>query len=409
MDVACRRWKEIRLSIMNELQLKYGCNPNQKPSRIFMSDGSELPIKVLNGRPGYINFLDAFNSWQLVKELKAATGLPAAASFKHVSPAGAAVGLPLSDTLKKVYFVDDIKVPLSPIASAYAAARGADRMSSYGDFIALSDTCDEATALIIKREVSDGVIAPGFTPEALEILREKRKGTYNVIEIDPEYHPAPTETKQCFGITFEQGRNEVNLADDALFENIPTQSKTFTAAAKRDLIIALITLKYTQSNSVCYVKDGQAIGIGAGQQSRIHCTRLAGNKADIWWLRQCPKVMNLPWKEGIRRADRDNTIDVYISDDYDDVLREGTWQMFFSERPEPLTREEKKAWIAKNTGVALGSDAFFPFGDNIERAHKSGVEFIAQAGGSVRDDNVIETCDKYGITMAFTGVRLFHH
>ena len=409
MDVACRRWKEIRLSIMNELQLKYGCNPNQKPSRIFMSDGSELPIKVLNGRPGYINFLDAFNSWQLVKELKAATGLPAAASFKHVSPAGAAVGLPLSDTLKKVYFVDDIKVPLSPIASAYAAARGADRMSSYGDFIALSDTCDEATALIIKREVSDGVIAPGFTPEALEILREKRKGTYNVIEIDPEYRPAPIETKQCFGITFEQGRNEVNLADDALFENIPTQSKTFTAAAKRDLIIALITLKYTQSNSVCYVKDGQAIGIGAGQQSRIHCTRLAGNKADIWWLRQCPKVMNLPWKEGIRRADRDNTIDVYISDDYDDVLREGTWQMFFSERPEPLTREEKKAWIAKNTGVALGSDAFFPFGDNIERAHKSGVEFIAQAGGSVRDDNVIETSAKYGITMAFTGVRLFHH
>ncbi|MGM9712976.1 MAG: phosphoribosylaminoimidazolecarboxamide formyltransferase [Prevotella sp.] len=399
----------FRQNIMNELQLKYGCNPNQKPSRIFMSDGSELPIKVLNGRPGYINFLDAFNSWQLVKELKAATGLPAAASFKHVSPAGAAVGLPLSDTLKKVYFVDDIKVPLSPIASAYAAARGADRMSSYGDFIALSDTCDEATALIIKREVSDGVIAPGFTPEALQILQEKRKGTYNVIQIDPDYRPAPVETKQCFGITFEQGRNEVNLADDALFENIPTQAKTFTEEAKRDLIIALITLKYTQSNSVCYVKDGQAIGIGAGQQSRIHCTRLAGNKADIWWLRQCPKVMNLPWKEGIRRADRDNTIDVYISDDYDDVLRDGTWQMFFSERPEPLTREEKKAWIAKNTGVALGSDAFFPFGDNIERAHKSGVEYIAQAGGSVRDDNVIETCDKYGITMAFTGVRLFHH
>ena len=409
MDVACRRWKEIRLSIMNELQLKYGCNPNQKPSRIFMSDGSELPIKVLNGRPGYINFLDAFNSWQLVKELKAATGLPAAASFKHVSPAGAAVGLPLSDTLKKVYFVDDIKVPLSPIASAYAAARGADRMSSYGDFIALSDTCDEATALIIKREVSDGVIAPGFTPEALEILREKRKGTYNVIEIDPEYRPAPIETKQCFGITFEQGRNEVNLADDALFENIPTQSKTFTAAAKRDLIIALITLKYTQSNSVCYVKDGQAIGIGAGQQSRIHCTRLAGNKADIWWLRQCPKVMNLPWKEGIRRADRDNTIDVYISDDYDDVLREGTWQMFFSERPEPLTREEKKAWIAKNTGVALGSDAFFPFGDNIERAHKSGVKYVAEPGGSIRDDHVIATCNKYGMVMSFTGLRLFHH
>ena len=393
---------------MKELQLKYGCNPNQKPSRIFMQEG-ELPIEVLNGRPGYINFLDAFNSWQLVKELKEATGLPAAASFKHVSPAGAAVGLPLSDTLKKVYFVDDIKVPLTPIACAYAAARGADRMSSYGDFIALSDTCDEATALIIKREVSDGVIAPDYTPEALAILKEKRKGTYNVIKIDPAYKPAPVETKQCFGITFEQGRNEVNLADDTLFENIPTQAKVFTEEAKRDLIIALITLKYTQSNSVCYVKNGQAIGIGAGQQSRIHCTRLAGNKADIWWLRQCPKVMNLPWKEGIRRADRDNTIDVYISDDYEDVLAEGTWQMFFSEKPEPLTREEKKAWIAENRGVALGSDAFFPFGDNIERAHKSGVEYIAQAGGSVRDDNVIETCDKYGITMAFTGVRLFHH
>ncbi len=393
---------------MKELQLKYGCNPNQKPSRIFMQEG-ELPIEVLNGRPGYINFLDAFNSWQLVKELKEATGLPAAASFKHVSPAGAAVGLPLSDTLKKVYFVDDIKAPLTPIACAYAAARGADRMSSYGDFIALSDTCDEATALIIKREVSDGVIAPDYTPEALAILQEKRKGTYNVIKIDPAYKPAPVETKQCFGITFEQGRNEVNLADDSLFENIPTQAKVFTEEAKRDLIIALITLKYTQSNSVCYVKNGQAIGIGAGQQSRIHCTRLAGNKADIWWLRQCPKVMNLPWKEGIRRADRDNTIDVYISDDYEDVLAEGTWQMFFSEKPEPLTREEKKAWIAENRGVALGSDAFFPFGDNIERAHKSGVEYIAQAGGSVRDDNVIETCDKYGITMAFTGVRLFHH
>ncbi|WP_338400496.1 phosphoribosylaminoimidazolecarboxamide formyltransferase [Palleniella muris] len=393
---------------MKELQLKYGCNPNQKPSRIFMQEG-ELPIEVLNGRPGYINFLDALNSWQLVKELKEATGLPAAASFKHVSPAGAAVGLPLSDTLKKVYFVDDIKVPLTPIASAYAAARGADRMSSYGDFIALSDTCDEATALIIKREVSDGVIAPDYTPEALAILKEKRKGTYNVIKIDPAYKPEPIETKQCFGITFEQGRNEINLADDALFENIPTQTKNFTETAKRDLIIALITLKYTQSNSVCYVKDGQAIGIGAGQQSRIHCTRLAGNKADIWWLRQCPKVMTLPWKEGIRRADRDNTIDVYISDDYEDVLAEGTWQMFFSEKPEPLTREEKKAWIAENKGVALGSDAFFPFGDNIERAHKSGVEYIAQAGGSVRDDNVIDTCDKYGITMAFTGVRLFHH
>ena len=393
---------------MKELQLKYGCNPNQKPSRIFMTEG-ELPIEVLNGRPGYINFLDALNSWQLVKELKAATGLPAAASFKHVSPAGAAVGLPLSDTLKKIYFVDDVKLPLTPIASAYARARGADRMSSYGDFIALSDECDAATATLIKREVSDGVIAPSFSDEALQILREKRKGTYNVIKIDPDYVPAPVETKQCFGVTFEQGRNEVKLDDPALFENIPTKSKTFTPEAKRDLMIALITLKYTQSNSVCYVKDGQAIGIGAGQQSRIHCTRLAGNKADIWWLRQCPKVMALPFKADIRRADRDNTIDVYISDDYEDVLAEGTWQQFFTEKPEPLTREEKKAWIAKNTGVALGSDAFFPFGDNIERAHKSGVEFIAQAGGSVRDDNVIETCDKYGITMAFTGVRLFHH
>ena len=393
---------------MKELELKYGCNPNQKPSRIFMEDG-ELPIEVLNGRPGYINFLDALNSWQLVKELKAATGLPAAASFKHVSPAGAAVGLPLNDTLKKIYFVDDVKLPLSPIACAYARARGADRMSSYGDFIALSDTCDAATATLIKREVSDGVIAPDYTAEAMEILKDKRKGTYNVIKIDPNYVPAPVERKQCFGVTFEQGRNEINLADDSLFENIPTKNKTFTEEAKRDLIIALITLKYTQSNSVCYVKDGQAIGIGAGQQSRIHCTRLAGNKADIWWLRQCPKVMALPFKEGIRRADRDNTIDVYISDDYEDVLAEGTWQMFFTEKPEPLTREEKKAWIAQNTGVALGSDAFFPFGDNIERAHKSGVQYIAQAGGSVRDDHVIDTCDKYGIAMAFTGVRLFHH
>ena len=393
---------------MTELQLKYGCNPNQKPSRIFMTEG-ELPIEVLNGRPGYINFLDALNSWQLVKELKEATGLPAAASFKHVSPAGAAVGLPLSDTLKKIYFVDDVKIPLSPIACAYARARGADRMSSYGDFIALSDTCDEAVATLIKREVSDGVIAPDYTPEALAILREKRKGTYNVIKIDPAYKPEPVERKQVFGVTFEQGRNEVCLNDPALFENIPTQAKNFTPEAKRDLMIALITLKYTQSNSVCYVKDGQAIGIGAGQQSRIHCTRLAGNKADIWWLRQCPKVMNLPFKEGIRRADRDNTIDVYISDDYEDVLAEGTWQNFFTEKPEPLTREEKKAWIAQNTKVSLGSDAFFPFGDNIERAHKSGVEFIAQAGGSVRDDNVIETCDKYGITMAFIGIRLFHH
>lgn len=393
---------------MKELELKYGCNPNQKPSRIFIEEG-ELPIEVLNGRPGYINFLDAFNSWQLVKELKEATGLPAAASFKHVSPAGAAVGLPLTDTLKKVYFVDDVKIPLSPIACAYARARGADRMSSYGDFIALSDTCDAAVATLIKREVSDGIIAPDFTEEALQILRDKRKGTYNVIKIDPTYKPAPIERKQCFGITFEQGRNEIALNNPALFENIPTVSKNFTEEAKRDLMIALITLKYTQSNSVCYVKDGQAIGIGAGQQSRIHCTRLAGNKADIWWLRQCPKVMNLPFKPGIRRADRDNTIDVYISDDYEDVLAEGTWQNFFTEKPEPLTREEKKAWIAQNTKVSLGSDAFFPFGDNIERAHKSGVEYIAQAGGSVRDDNVIETCDKYGITMAFTGVRLFHH
>ena len=394
---------------MKELALKYGCNPNQKPSRIFMTEG-ELPIEVINGRPGYINFLDAFNAWQLVKELKAATGLAAAASFKHVSPAGAAVGLPLSDTLKKIYFVDDVKgLDESPIACAYARARGADRMSSYGDFVALSDTCDATTAKLLKREVSDGVIAPDFTPEAIEILKDKRKGTYNVIKIDPAYVPEPIERKQVFGITFEQGRNEIKLDDDALFENMPTQNKTFTPEAKRDLIIALITLKYTQSNSVCYVKDGQAIGIGAGQQSRIHCTRLAGNKADIWWLRQHPKVMNLPFIDNIRRADRDNTIDVYISEDHDDVLRDGTWQQFFKTQPEVLTMEEKKAWIAQNTKVALGSDAFFPFGDNIERAHKSGVEFIAQAGGSVRDDNVIETCDKYGIAMTFTGVRLFHH
>ena len=393
---------------MKELALKYGCNPNQKPSRIYMTEG-ELPIEVLNGRPGYINFLDALNGWQLVKELKEATGMPAATSFKHVSPAGAAIGLPLSDTLKKIYFVDDVQIPLSPVACAYARARGADRMSSYGDFIALSDTCDAATATLIKREVSDGVIAPDYTEEALQILREKRKGTYNVIKIDPDYVPEPIERKQVFGITFEQGRNEIKLNAPALFENIPTASKTFTYEAKRDLMIALITLKYTQSNSVCYVKDGQAIGIGAGQQSRIHCTRLAGNKADIWWLRQHPKVMNLPFVEKIRRADRDNTIDIYISDDYMDVLADGEWQKFFSEKPEPLTREEKQAWIAQNTGVALGSDAFFPFGDNIERAHKSGVQFVAQAGGSVRDDHVIETCDKYGITMAFTGVRLFHH
>lgn len=393
---------------MKELSLKYGCNPNQKPSRIFMDEG-ELPIEVLNGKPGYINFLDALNSWQLVSELRQATGMPSAASFKHVSPAGAAVGLPLSDTLKKIYFVDDIPVELSPIACAYARARGADRMSSYGDFIALSDTCDKATALIIKREVSDGVIAPDYTEEALEILREKRKGTYNVIKIDVNYRPAPVERKQVFGVTFEQGRNEVRLDDDKLFENIPTKNKSFSDDARRDLVIALITLKYTQSNSVCYVKDGQAIGIGAGQQSRIHCTRLAGNKADIWWLRQHPKVMNLPFVDNIRRADRDNTIDIYISEDHDDVLAEGAWQQFFKHRPEVLTMEEKKEWIARNRQVALGSDAFFPFGDNIERAHKSGVEFIAQAGGSIRDDHVIMTCDKYDIAMAFTGVRLFHH
>ena len=393
---------------MKELALKYGCNPNQKPSRIYMEDG-ELPLQVINGRPGYINFLDALNSWQLVKELKTATGMPAAASFKHVSPAGAAIGLPLSDTLKKIYFVDDVKLPLSPLACAYARARGADRMCSYGDFVALSDVCDAVTATLLKREVSDGVIAPGYTDEAIEILKDKRKGTYNVIQIDPDYTPAPIEHKQVFGITFEQGRNEVKLDDPSLFDNIPTKNKIFPDEAKRDLIIALITLKYTQSNSVCYVKDGQAIGIGAGQQSRIHCTRLAGSKADTWWLRQCPKVMNLPFKPGIRRADRDNTIDVYVSEEHDDILCEGVWQQFFTEKPAVLTREEKREWIAKNNNVALGSDAFFPFGDNIERAHKSGVQYIAQAGGSIRDDNVIETCDKYGIAMAFTGVRLFHH
>lgn len=393
---------------MKDLALKYGCNPNQKPSRIYMEDG-ELPLKVINGRPGYINFLDALNSWQLVKELKAATGMPAAASFKHVSPAGAAIGLPLSDILKKIYFVDDVKLPLSPLACAYARARGADRMCSYGDFVALSDVCDAVTATLLKREVSDGVIAPGYTDEAIEILKDKRKGTYNVIQIDPDYTPAPIEHKQVFGITFEQGRNEVKLDDPSLFDNIPTKNKIFPDEAKRDLIIALITLKYTQSNSVCYVKDGQAIGIGAGQQSRIHCTRLAGSKADTWWLRQCPKVMNLPFKPGIRRADRDNTIDVYVSEEHDDILCEGVWQQFFTEKPAVLTREEKREWIAKNNNVALGSDAFFPFGDNIERAHKSGVQYIAQAGGSIRDDNVIETCDKYGIAMAFTGVRLFHH
>ncbi|MBF1487728.1 MAG: phosphoribosylaminoimidazolecarboxamide formyltransferase [Prevotella pallens] len=393
---------------MKELELKYGCNPNQKSSRIFVTEG-ELPIEVLNGRPGYINFLDALNSWQLVKELKDATGMPAAASFKHVSPAGAAIGLPLSETLKKIYFVDDVEFELTPLASAYARARGADRMCSYGDFCALSDTCDEATARLINREVSDGVIAPDYTPEALEILRKKRKGNYNVIKIDPIYKPTPIERKQVFGITFEQGRNEIRLDDPKLFENIPTTNKIFPEEARRNLVIALITLKYTQSNSVCYVKDGQAIGIGAGQQSRIHCTRLAGNKADEWWLRQCSKVMNLPFKDGIRRADRDNSINIYISDEYEDLLQEGTWQLFFTEKPEPLTLAERKAWIAQNKQVALGSDAFFPFGDNIERAHKSGVEYIAQAGGSIRDDHVIETCNKYGIAMAFTGVRLFHH
>ena len=393
---------------MQELALKYGCNPNQKPARIFIKNG-ELPVTVLNGRPGYINFLDALNGWQLVKELKEATGFHAAASFKHVSPAGAAIGLPLNETLRKIYWVDDVDFELTSIASAYARARGADRMSSYGDFIALSDTCDKATALLIKREVSDGVIAPSYTEEALEVLREKRKGTYNVIQIDTNYKPEPIEQKQVFGITFEQGRNEVDLTNDNLFDNIPTNNKDLSEEAKRDLKIALIILKYTQSNSVCYVKDGQAIGIGAGQQSRIHCTRLAGNKADIWWLRQHPKVMNLPWVEKIRRADRDNTIDIYISEEYEDVLKDGEWQKFFTEKPEVLTREEKKEWIAKNTGVCLGSDAFFPFGDNIERAHKSGVAYVAQAGGSVRDDHVIATCDKYGIVMAFTGIRLFHH
>lgn len=393
---------------MRELALKYGCNPNQVPARIYMEEG-ELPVTVLGGRPGYINFLDALNGWQLVRELKQATGLPAATSFKHVSPAGAAIGLPLDDVLRKIYFVDDVDVELSPIAMAYARARGADRMSSYGDFIALSDTCDRATALLIKREVSDGIIAPGYTDEALEILRSKRKGTYNILQIDPDYRPAPIEHKQVFGITFEQGRNEINLADDKLFTEIPTENKEFPAAARHDLMIALITLKYTQSNSVCYVKDGQAIGIGAGQQSRIHCTRLAGDKADKWWLRQHPQVLNLPWKEKIRRADRDNTIDVYLSDDADDVLADGQWQQFFTEQPKPLSREERKAWIAQLTGVSLGSDAFFPFGDNIERAHRSGVSYIAQPGGSVRDDHVIETCNRYGMAMAFTHVRLFHH
>ena len=391
---------------MKELELKYGCNPNQKPSRIYMEEG-ELPIQVLNGKPGYINFLDAFNGWQLVSELKKATGLPAATSFKHVSPAGAAVGLPLSDTLAKIYWVDDLG-ELSPLACAYARARGADRMSSYGDFIALSDVCDVSTANMIKREVSDGVIAPGYEPEALEILKSKKRGNYNVIQIDPAYIPAPIEKKQVFGITFEQGRNELNI-DDKFFDNIVTENKELTEEAKRDLAISMITLKYTQSNSVCYVKDGQAIGIGAGQQSRIHCTRLAGQKADNWWLRQSPQVMGLQFKDEIRRADRDNAIDIYMGDEYMDVLADGVWENTFKVKPEVFTREEKRAWLDQLTGVALGSDAFFPFGDNIERAHKSGVTYIAQPGGSVRDDNVIATCNKYGMAMAFTGIRLFHH
>ncbi len=392
---------------MKDLELKYGCNPNQKPSKIYMADGSELPIQVLNGKPGYINFLDAFNGWQLVKELKRATGLPAATSFKHVSPAGAAVGLPLSDTLAKIYWVDDLG-ELSPLASAYSRARGADRMSSFGDFISLSDVCDADTAKLIKREVSDGVIAPGYEPEALEILKGKKNGNYNVIQIDPDYVPEPLEHKDVFGITFEQGRNELKIDDD-FFANVVTKNKELTDQAKIDLAISMITLKYTQSNSVCYVKDGQAIGIGAGQQSRIHCTRLAGQKADNWWLRQSPQVMNLPFVDSIRRADRDNAIDLYIGEDYMDVLSDDAWPAIFKEKPEVFTREAKREWLDKLTDVALGSDAFFPFGDNIERAHRSGVKYIAQPGGSVRDDHVIETCNKYGMAMAFTGLRLFHH
>ena len=391
---------------MKELELKYGCNPNQKPSRIFMNEG-ELPITVLNGRPGYINFLDAFNGWQLVKELKKATGLPAATSFKHVSPAGAAVGLPLTDVERKIYWVDDMG-ELTPLANAYARARGADRMSSFGDFISLSDVCDVATAKLIKREVSDGVIAPGYEPEALEMLKAKKKGNYNVIQIDPSYRPAPVEHKEVFGITFEQGRNEL-VIDKEMLNNIVTESKELPESAKIDLVIALITLKYTQSNSVCYAKGGQAIGIGAGQQSRIHCTRLAGQKADNWFLRQSPKVLNLPFKEKIGRADRDNAIDLYIGDEYMDLLADGEWERTFTEKPEVFTREEKRAWLDQLQDVALGSDAFFPFGDNIERAHKSGVKYVAQPGGSVRDDQVIETCNKYGMTMCFTGIRLFHH
>ena len=391
---------------MKELELKYGCNPNQKPSRIFMNEG-ELPITVLNGRPGYINFLDAFNGWQLVSELKRATGLPAATSFKHVSPAGAAVGLPLTDVERKIYWVDDMG-ELTPLANAYARARGADRMSSFGDFISLSDVCDVATAKLIKREVSDGVIAPGYEPEALEMLKAKKKGNYNVIQIDPSYRPAPVEHKEVFGITFEQGRNEL-VIDKEMLNNIVTESKELPESAKIDLVIALITLKYTQSNSVCYAKGGQAIGIGAGQQSRIHCTRLAGQKADNWFLRQSPKVLNLPFKEKIGRADRDTAIDLYIGDEYMDLLADGEWERTFTEKPEVFTREEKRAWLDQLQDVALGSDAFFPFGDNIERAHKSGVKYVAQPGGSVRDDQVIETCNKYGMTMCFTGIRLFHH
>ena len=392
---------------MKELALKYGCNPNQKPSRIYMADGSELPIEVISGRPGYINFLDAFNGFQLVRELKKATGLPAATSFKHVSPAGAAVGLPLSETLAKIYWVDDMG-ELSPLACAYARARGADRMSSFGDFIALSDECDKDTAMLIKREVSDGVIAPGFSKEALEILAQKKNGNYNIIKIDENYQPAPLEHKQVYGVTFEQGRQELPI-DDELLSNIVTENKVIPENAVRDLKISLITLKYTQSNSVCFVKDGQAIGIGAGQQSRVHCTRLAGQKADNWWLRQCPKVMNLPFIDGIRRADRDNAIDVYIGEEYMDVLEDGAWQRIFKEKPEVFTREEKRAWLDKLTDVTLGSDAFFPFSDNIERAHKSGVKYIAEPGGSVRDDAVLECCNKYNMAMAFTGIRLFHH
>ena len=399
-----KRQEEIR---MKELELKYGCNPNQKPSKIYMADGSDLPIKVLMGRPGYINFLDAFNGWQLVRELKEATGLPAATSFKHVSPAGAAIGLPMSDVLKKIYWVDDMG-DLSPLACAYARARGADRMSSFGDFIALSDVCDKDTAMLIKREVSDGVIAPGYSEEALEILAQKKKGNYNVIQIDENYVPAKLEHKQVFGVTFEQGRQDLKI-DDELLSNIVTKNKDIPQNALNDLKISLITLKYTQSNSVCYVKDGQAIGIGAGQQSRVHCTRLAGQKADNWWLRQCPKVLNLPFIEGIRRADRDNAIDVYIGDEYMDVLADVAWQKVFTEKPEVFTREEKRAWLDQMQDVTLGSDAFFPFSDNIERAHKSGVKYIAEPGGSVRDDLVIETCDKYNMAMAFTGIRLFHH